>query len=181
MMVMTLCILYECSGQPGLIQLLIYLEYTVLSSQNSDLAKSFIVVLTIKCCCWMKILFSSKQCLAINLVLLYAHWCQEQKQSSHLCPQEQARAGAFYDFSLLSWSLPFLFYTRLHLSIRTEPSVIHFPPQPNLHPAGMTLAVLTHWTSSWLRDTAQMLKTQCKWSTFRISTLSLGPNHKRIL
>lgn len=51
MMVMTLCILYECSGQPGLIQLLIYLEYTVLSSQNSDLAKSFIVVLTIKCCC----------------------------------------------------------------------------------------------------------------------------------
>lgn len=45
-MVITICILYDCSGQPGLIQLLIYLVYTVLSSQNSDLARSFVVVLT---------------------------------------------------------------------------------------------------------------------------------------
>lgn len=57
----------------------------------------------------MKILFSSKQCLAIDLVLLYAHWYQEQKQSSHLCPQEQARAGAFYDFSLCHDLFPFSF------------------------------------------------------------------------
>lgn len=42
-LVITLCIFHHCSGQPGLIQLLIYLAYTVLSSQNSDLARSFIV------------------------------------------------------------------------------------------------------------------------------------------
>lgn len=50
-MVMTLCILYDHSRQPGLTQLLIYLAYTLLSSQNSDLARSFVVVLTTKCCC----------------------------------------------------------------------------------------------------------------------------------
>lgn len=51
MIVTTLCILYDRSGQPGLIQLLIYLADTILSSQNSDLARSFVVVLALKCCC----------------------------------------------------------------------------------------------------------------------------------